>query len=292
MKKKKESAKNKSDCKVPWTSSILRWAGSKRKLLPILMDNIPFKYNRYIEPFCGSACLFFAIRPNQAILGDINSELIHCYKILRKHPFLLARAASKIPNTAMDYYKIRKKSPSELNPIDRAARFVYLNRFCFNGVYRTNKKGEFNVPRGTRTGGISSEKAFYRCSYALRKSILLPTYFNDCLSQAKQGDFVYLDPPYATSERPAIEEYGLDSFQHHDIEGLIYKLLQIDNIGASFLLSYTNSQDLLKLVPEHWSVQRLRVRRHVAGFLKSREMVEEVLISNNNIRMGSKDEYR
>ncbi len=283
---------NKYDQKVPWSYSILRWAGSKRKLLPILMANIPYKYERYIEPFCGSACLFFALRPNQAILGDINDELIHCYKILRNHPFLLARTASEIPNTVLDYSEIRKQSPLELNPIDRAARFVYLNRFCFNGVYRTNKKGDFNVPRGTRTGAIPSATAFYRCSYALRKSVLLSMDFKDCLSQVRKGDFIYLDPPYATSEKLSIEEYGPDSFQHHDIERLINTLSRIDRVGATFLLSYEDSEDLLKLTPTHWSIGRIRVHRHVAGFSKHREIVGEALISNNKIQMGSNDEYK
>ena len=284
-------AENNSINLVPWASPVLRWAGSKRKLLPLLMGNIPENYNRYIEPFCGSACLFFAIRPAKAILGDINPELIHCYEQIRKHPFLLNRAVSKIPNTKKDYYEIRKKETLSLNPLDRAARFIYLNRYCFNGVYRTNKKGIFNVPRGTRTGKIPSENAFFRCSFALRKANILNLDFSKCLSQVTKDDFIYLDPPYASSERPSIEEYGVESFQHTDISRLVNQLIRIDNIGALFLLSYSDTPDLLSLLPIHWNIQKIRVRRHVAGFLNSRQFVSELLISNYRIT-GLIDEYR
>jgi DNA adenine methylase len=291
MTKKMGHAEIKTDNLTPWASPVLRWAGSKRKLLPLLMANTPGRYNRYVEPFCGSACLFFAIRPKKAILGDINSELINCYNILKKHPVLLNRAASKFPNTSEMYYEIRQKSPSTLEPIDRAAQFVYLNRFCFNGVYRTNKKGIFNVPRGTRTGKIPSEKEFIRCSYALRNAEIQNKDFGECLNQVVKSDFIYLDPPYASSDRPSIEEYGLNSFQHIDIKRLIHQLIQVDNVGASFLLSYSDTPDLIKLIPKHWNIKKIRVRRHVAGFLNSRQFVVEVLISNYMIT-GFIDEYK
>ena len=157
-----------SEHRKPWSPPIFRWAGSKRKLVPILLKHCPSSYGRYIEPFAGSACLFFALKPKKAILGDINEELLRAYNTIRKHPKMVARAAKVIPNSKVMYYKIRNTDPNILNPVDRAARFVFLNRFCFNGVYRVNKRGQFNVPRGYRTGQIQDESMFYRYSLLLR----------------------------------------------------------------------------------------------------------------------------
>jgi DNA adenine methylase len=267
--------------KKPWTSSILRWAGSKRKLLPTLMANIPFGYQRYVEPFCGSACLFFAIHPRSAILADINDDLIHCYNILLKHPRLLYQSVNKIPNTNDQYLTYRKKDPSKLTPIERATRFIYLNRYCFNGVYRTNKKGEFNVPRGSRTGRLPSEKLFVRCSYALRNTALSSVDFEQSLEQVKKGDFVYLDPPYATSDKPIIEEYGPNSFQRADIERLINALYRIEKVDATFILSYSDSAELIDRLDPNWHVIKLLVQRHIAGFACHRDSVNEILVSNH-----------
>lgn len=269
--------------KKPWAFPLLRWAGSKRQILSILIKNIPHNHKLYIEPFCGSASLFFALHPQSAILADINSELIYCYDILRKHPRLLFRHVQRIPNTESAYYKLREKMPSTLEPIARAGRFIYLNRYCFNGVYRTNKKGEFNVPRGTRTGDLPCEAMFYQCSYALRNALTYAVDFEECLSCVKKNDIVYLDPPYASSDKPMIMEYGPNSFQQKDIKRLVNSLFEIDVKGATFILSYSNSKELVDQIDQNWSISKIRVRRYVAGFAKHRESVQEVLISNREL---------
>jgi DNA adenine methylase len=267
----------------PWAPPFLRWAGSKKKLLPTLMANIPSNYKRYIEPFCGSACLFFAIKPQSAILSDINSDLIQCYNMILKHPRLLWRFIKKIPNTDDAYLEYRKMEPANLDPLVRAARFLYLNRYCFNGVYRTNTKGQFNVPRGTRTGSLPEESAFYRCAYALRKARLLPVDFETSLKLIRKGDFIYLDPPYATTEKPLVKEYGPNSFQRKDINRLICALAKIDQKDATFILSYAQSKELTDQIDPAWNVSKILVRRHVAGFAKHRACVTEMLISNKPI---------
>lgn len=263
-----------------WAAPILRWAGSKRKLLPYLIDAMPSKYNRYIEPFAGSACLFFSLHPKKAVLGDINSELLDTYATLRDHPRRLSRAAKSIGETEDNYYKIRRVNPSELDPLSRAARFIYLNRFCFNGVYRTNQQGHFNVPRGNRTGGIPPESTFYRCSVALRAADLRPGDFEQCINDIQKDDFVYLDPPYASEGRPRAGEYGCGCFSNFDHERLIKCLKQIDKNGASFLLSYSNTPDLIRRFSKRWRLKCVSVNRHVAGFSQHRHVAEEILVSN------------
>jgi DNA adenine methylase len=143
--------------KIPWARPVFRWAGSKRRMLPTLLAAMPEDYGRYIEPMVGSACLFFATRPRRGLLGDFNEELMHTYRAIRCHPRLVSRAASSWGDDSATYYEVRSLSAESLDPIQPAARFTYLNRYSFNGVYRTNKEGRFNVPRGRDTGSLPSE---------------------------------------------------------------------------------------------------------------------------------------
>ena len=226
----------------PWSPPLFRWAGSKRKLLPILTSYVPKKINRYIEPFAGSACLFFALKPQKAVLGDINEELLFTYQVLKNHPRILSRATLGFAVSEEQYYTLRKLNPESLNSIDRAARFIYLNRYCFNGVYRTNKKGEFNVPRGVNTGNIQDEACFYRFSVALRNADLRANDFTDCLEDVQEGDFIYLDPPYAVAGKPRAGEYGNNCFDESDINRLVECLIKIDEAGAkSFHQAFRDS---------------------------------------------------
>src|SRR5262245_30218265 len=128
--------------------SPIRWAGSKTQLLPSLRKFWGSEYQRYIEPFAGSASLFFDIKPANALLGDLNWELISALQALKRDAELVLQCLLRLPRGRRSYYRIRKQDPAILSPAERSARFFYLNRFCFNGLYRTNLKGQFNVPYG------------------------------------------------------------------------------------------------------------------------------------------------
>jgi DNA adenine methylase len=264
---------------------LLRWAGSKRKLLPVLMRCAPRDYLRYIEPFAGSACCFFSLRPRRAVLGDMNSELLETYGTIRAHPSRVAEALHSY-GSPRRYYTIRKLTATSLDAIPRAARFVYLNRNCFNGVYRTNRKGHFNVPRGVKTGNPPSARDFRRCAIALRDAELRPGDFESCLSDVARGDFVYLDPPYANERRPLYGEYGYGSFSPKDLDRLVQCLKHVESVGAMFLLSYSDSPLLTSMLPKRWHCCKIQVRRHVAGFAKHRGKVPELLVANYPIAGG------
>jgi DNA adenine methylase len=263
----------------PWAAPILRWAGSKRQLLPALLERCPTPIARYIEPFAGSACLFFALKPPRAVLGDINHELMLTYRILRTHPRLLARAARCFPDTARTYYSLRSKMPEQLPDLARAARFVYLNRHAFNGVFRLNQKGRFNVPRGRRTGRLPDEASFLRCAIALRGARLITGDFEECLRGVKRGDFVYLDPPYAVAGKRRRGEYGYGAFDTPDLRRLDVALNAIDAAGGTFLLSYADTA-AARRVTRSWVRAKIQVRRHVAGFAGKRRTVPELLVTN------------
>lgn len=268
-----------------WVDSIFRWAGSKRKLLPVLMKNIPNDYSRYIEPFCGSACLFFAINPKRALLSDINTDLIHTFKQIKRTPKKIAQAVSCIPVEKEAYNEIRKQKSEDLDAFDRAVRFTYLNRNCFNGVYRTNQRGEFNVPMGTRTGDVPDETRFVRCSQALKNATLISSDFEKLVNKIQKNDFVYLDPPYAKKDYKGRGEYGPGAFQYSDIERMIDFLHIIDQKKATFLFSYAYDEELIQKIPDKWCWKSLSVSRHVAGFSKHRGKVSEILVSNNSIEI-------
>jgi DNA adenine methylase len=263
----------------PWSAPLLRWAGSKRQMLPSLMAHTPARFRRYVEPFAGSACLFFALRPSAAVLADINLDLMQAYVQVRRHPRQVWRQARKWRVNEQTYYRIRRTRTCDLNAIERAARFIYLNRYCFNGVYRTNRAGQFNVPRGVRTGPIPDEAQFYRCSVALRTADLRCGDFEECISDVGEGDFVYLDPPYVSSSRRRYGEYGYDCFALPDVSRLVNVLRNIDRRKAVFLLSYTPSRPLIREC-RAWDIHYLAVRRHVAGFADHRGRVREILVSN------------
>ena len=261
-----------------WAAPLLRWPGSKRKLIPRIKPLIPPDFARYIEPFAGSACLFFALKPSRAVLNDLNKDLIETYEIVRAHPRLVSRAVNEF-HVGDNYYEVRAIPPASLHPILRAARFVYLNRTCFNGIYRTNRRGEFNVPRGRRTGRVPSEAAFYRCSFALRSAELRLGDFGACLGDVGPRDFVYLDPPYATDGRVGYGEYGYGCFSATDIPRLVTCLERIDRVGATFLLSYAAWPNLLSLINK-WPPYYHSVRHSVSASASHRAIVDEVLVTN------------
>lgn len=257
---------------------IIRWAGSKRKLLPILVENTPTDFKRYIEPFCGSACLFFEIKPKSALLSDINVELINALKKLKNRTDIREKLLS-IPDNERTYYQIREQNPNELSSYDRAIRFLYLNRYCFNGVYRTNSLGVFNVPRGNRTGSFPSKEIFADSRKILKNAELQSVDYKICLSLVEKNDFVYLDPPYAKYGN-FTGEYGVGSFNSIDIPTLVNALKKIDRKGAKFLFSYRDGDDIRKEISNTFLIKELSVKRHISGFKTNWTTAQEILIKN------------
>ncbi len=265
-------------------SPLFRWAGSKRQLLPILQSVCPSEFEQYIEPFAGSACLFFLLRPRQAILGDFNQSLIETYRTVERSPRAIANHLAKFPSSSAFYYTIRRQSPRGLTEVERAARFIYLNRFCFNGVYRTNLKGDFNVPRGTKTGQLPTYLNLKSYSEALAGVTLVAGDFEDTLAHAGPGDFVYLDPPYSSATERNRGEYGHGGFSSADLERLRRSIEALDRVGATFVLSYRYTKEV-RLLFARWEQRTITVRRNVAGFAGDRRSVRELLISNCPLRL-------
>jgi DNA adenine methylase len=265
--------------------SIIRWAGSKRKLLPALSRYWRPSYDRYVEPFAGSCSLFFAIAPDRALLADKNADLMHALAVLRRTPGQLYDRVAALRADARTYARWRHRSPSALTSLGKAVRFVYLNRNCFNGIYRTNTDGEFNVPfSASRTGALPSRAEFVACGRLLRRATLRTGDFGATLRRCRKGDFVYVDPPYFVRRRRVFREYGPDAFGLEDFTRLLKHLDSLDARGVTFLLSYADTPSVRRLLKDReWRVDGLSVRRNIAGFKEKRVRVEEVLATNRPV---------
>jgi DNA adenine methylase len=259
---------------------FLRWAGSKRKLIHRLSKYWSGAYSRYVEPFAGSACLFFELGPSQAVLGDINKELIETYEQVRGNTSAVLLSLSRLKRGKKHYLQLRAVEPATLAAPERAARFIYLNRYCFNGLYRTNRQGTFNVPYGAkRSGSLPSAVTLAQCARLLDRAELVVGDFENLLNQTTRGDFVYLDPPFSVNTRRVFREYGPSVFGQEDVDRLRRWLTILDKRGVAFLVSYADSAEARRL-GSRYHVRAAAVQRNIAGFTKARARARELLIFN------------
>lgn len=215
---------------------FVKWVGGKSKVLKDLIVHFPEKYNIYYEPFLGSGSVFFSIKPQKAVLADANSELINSFKVVKEKPDELIKILSTYTNDRDFYTFIRQLEPLSLNKVARAARFIYLNKTGFNGLYRVNSKNVFNVPFGNREKPcICDVEAIKACSKILTNSevTLMPTYFEISLQNVKKGDLVYLDPPYVGK----FSNYTKTGFNLDKQETLALEYERLDKVGSKVLLS-------------------------------------------------------
>ncbi len=263
-------------------NSFIKWAGSKKQLLPVISELMPCNYNRYVEPFSGSARLFFQITPTHAILGDINKELISTFKAIKVNVESVIYYLYRFKKTKDEYYRIRNISFNKLSKEKAAARFIYLNRFCFNGLYRINQKGYFNVPFGgyeNKNNHLPSKNLLRQCSVALSKTILISGPFEKTISKVLPHDFIYLDPPYCVESRRIFNEYSNFNFGQKEIESLRWYLEYLNTKNVFFMVSYAYSKEGLYL-SKGFNKKTVLVRRHIAGFASNRRKSKELIITN------------
>ena len=258
---------------------FLRWAGSKRQLLPILSTYWSDNFERYVEPFAGSACFFFYVGPSKALLGDLNSELIGTLREIKNNSEEVIRRLRTFKKGRKHYFASREIDPASLDPAQRAARFIYLNRFCFNGLYRTNNTGGFNVPYGgEKSGNLPTVDHLLQCSEALKRAQLVAGDFEKALKKVKLGDFVYMDPPFSVNARRVFNEYDKSVFNFEDVLRLRHWTETLANQNIPFLVSYAES-DEAEILKDGFDTKVVTVKRSIAGFSGSRTYSNELLIS-------------
>lgn len=258
---------------------IIRWAGSKAKILSALVGEAPATFKRYYEPFVGSGCFYFALKPSRATISDLNPELVSFYQQIRANPEGVFWSSIRFKRTEEQYYHIREQYSKVHDRRKRASMFLYLNRFCFNGIYRTNRDGIYNVPYGSKTGGFPRLNAFTTAARTLKNTKILCEDFEVATKTAEAGDFVYLDPPYAYSEHRDRGEYGPGSFRVNDLSRLESTVLALDRKGANFLLSYIDCPEIYK-IGKKFTLKKIPVKRCVASLASRRKVVNEILIKN------------
>ncbi len=263
---------------------FVKWAGGKRQLLDVLIKNVPPKFGTYIEPFVGGGALLFELEPKRAIISDTNYELINAYRVIKDNVEELIESLKNHVSEEDYYYKIRALDPSALTPVERASRFIYLNKTCYNGLYRENSKGEFNVPFGRyKSPKICDEDNLRSVSEFLRSAdiqILHQDYRETC-KLAREGDFVYLDPPYhPISKTSSFTKYTKEDFTEEDQITLSEVFKELDRKGCYIMLSNSNTE-FIKDLYRGFEIVELSANRSIncKAEGRGREKVE-ILVKN------------
>ncbi|HKU32796.1 MAG TPA: DNA adenine methylase [Candidatus Nitrosotalea sp.] len=271
---------------------FVKWAGGKRQLLPIITKYVPQKFERYFEPFLGGGAVFFNLaykrRNAKWLLSDLNSDLVLSYVTIRDRvkeliSALESHSTSYFKNQSSYYYKIRESEPK--GQIEKVSRLLFLNKTCFNGLYRVNSKGKFNVPLGKYVNpNIVSKENLIAVSEILQsRDISIKCQdFESALKNATEGDFVYLDPPYhPVSETSNFTSYTNGSFDYGDQERLYAKFKALDKKGVNILLSNSKSEEIVDLFKEFSdNVIEINANRFINSVSQRRTGHTELLIKN------------
>ena len=280
---------------------FLKWAGGKRQLLDQFERFLPEAavVNRYLEPFAGSGAVFFRVRsllfPTRTILADSNEELINVYAVIQSDVealITLLRRHRRLHGRE-HYYAMRGKNPARLGETARAARFIYLNKTCFNGLYRVNSRGLFNVPMGRYVNPpILDEDNLRAVSEALRGVKLLRAPFEKTLDYARPGDFIYFDPPYhPLSDTSYFTAYTEGTFRAEDQRALARMVAELHRRGCHLMLSNSDVDPILRLYdhPE-FHIGRVAARRNINSRADRRGQVSEVVITNYHPRAAAAED--
>lgn len=245
---------------------ILKWAGGKTQMLKDLLPKVPASYGRYIEPFIGGGAMFFALNPNDAIIADSNPELINMYTQVADNVDKVIEYLKQYENTQDMFYEVRALEWQELPKAEAAARTIYLNKTCFNGLYRVNKKGKFNVPFGRyKSPNICDEEALYAASEALQKAnIVCGDYLSVLKEYARPGDFIFLDPPYLPiSEYADFKRYTKEQFYEEDHVELAKEVFRLQELGCIVILTNSN-HPLVHELYEPFNIEVIQTKRYIS----------------------------
>ena len=280
---------------LPSPKPFLRWAGGKRKLVPEILKSFPSNFdpskNKYFEPFVGGGSLMLALGDKNSekyvpgknlIINDINPDLISTYKVLRDQPKKLIAELSKLQShvTKKDFENVRAWKPK--SDLQKAVRFIYLNKTCFNGLWRVNAKGEFNVPWGKiKNPKLVDNENYFSVSKRLQKTKILNVDYVKAVSTAKKGDLVYFDPPYIPlSITASFAAYAKNGFNLSDQEELAAVISRLTAKGVYVLLSNSDTELTRRIFGKNISFRTIDVRRSISANSEGRIKITEIIGSN------------
>ncbi|NMV41857.1 Dam family site-specific DNA-(adenine-N6)-methyltransferase [Ralstonia insidiosa] len=264
---------------------FLKWAGGKRWLVNNHADLLPTTYNRYIEPFLGGGSVFFHLRPENAILGDLNSDLIDAYRGIQQNWRALQNSLAYRQRAHREdpdyYYRQRSKNPQEL--LQKASRLIYLNRTCFNGIYRVNREGQFNVPRGSKNKVVLENDDFETMARLLEGVELRVSDFQPLIDEAADGDLVFADPPYTVlHNNNGFVKYNEVLFSWSDQQRLANSLRNAARRGVQVVCTNANHQSVRELYDtEEFELKVVSRFSAISADSASRKYFEELIIQAN-----------
>lgn len=258
-------------------------------MLPEIRKYIPQTFDTYFEPFVGAGAVLFDLRPKKAVINDINEELMNVYHVVRDYVDELIEDLKRHKNEKEYFYALRnldrKPEYAKLSPVKRASRMIYLNKTCYNGLYRVNRRGEFNVPFGRYKNPQIVNETVLRAVHAYFNSaqiIMKNEDFVSAVATAKGGDFVYFDPPYdPLSETSSFTSYSLDRFTKEDQIRLRDLCADLDERGVRFLLSNSATDFIINLYSEKgFIIEKVEAARYINSDAMKRGKIKEVLVRN------------
>ncbi|MDJ0511535.1 MAG: DNA adenine methylase [Crocosphaera sp.] len=274
----------------PIVKPFLKWAGGKRQLLPEIRKHMPKKYNKYYEVFMGGGAIFFSLQPEQATINDSNKELINCYQVIRDNPTELILKLKEHKNEPTYFYKIREldrkvKQYEKLSNVEKAARIIYLNKTCYNGLFRVNSQGQFNVPFGKyKNPDIVNEAVIKAVGKYLRDNEIdiLNKDFSEALISARKGDFIYLDPPYdPISNTASFTGYDVNGFNRKEQKRLKDVIDELHQKGCKVLLSNSHTDFICDLYSnDYYKKIKVSAIRAINSQGHKRGKVDEILVKN------------
>ncbi|AFI06699.1 DNA adenine methylase [Helicobacter cetorum] len=270
---------------------FIKWAGGKRNLLPQILPFLPNEFESYFEPFLGGGALFFELfslgrlENKKAYLFDINAELINAYEVLKNNPNALIIELQKFKkeHSKEFYYEVRewdrKDNFKEIDSLLRATRFIYLNKTCFNGLYRVNKEGYFNVPMGAyKDPKICDSEVILNSSYALQNATIKHTSYKEVLKLARKFDLIYFDPPYyPLNETSSFTAYSENEFLEKEQKELFRVFDTLAKKQVQVFLSNSNTPFILDLY-QGYKIEILKANRCINSKGNKRSKIDEVLI--------------
>ena len=262
------------------STPFLKWAGGKRYLLPQIIPHFPTEFERYYEPFLGGGATLFQLKPKKATISDVNSILIETYNVIKNNVNELIEILDTMIIGKTEYYEIRKSKPQ--SPIEQAARFIYLNKTCWNGLYRENSSGEFNVPFGRIKKGtkLYEIENLLNTREILKNITILNRDFQYTVQKAKENDLIYFDPPYTTSHNEnGFIEYNASIFSWDDQLRLAKLVGVLSEKNCHVFVSNADHPAIRELYKD-FKLIKIQKSSSIAGIMSNRKQVMELLITN------------
>jgi len=276
---------------------FVKWAGGKRQLVEELLRSRPKQYKRYIEPFIGGGALFFALKPKNAYISDINEELINIYRVVKEDVGALIAELRKHERNYREgdpqeyFYTIRtidrESGYAQRGGVEKAARLIFLNKTCFNGLFRMNSRKQFNTPFGFYANpAIVDERNLLACSKALTTTEIAAAGFDHILDVAKKGNFVYFDPPYVPLTATAnFTSYTGEGFDLEMQTRLRDVCVELDRKGVKWMLSNSHTEFVLDLYKDKFHIRTVEASRAINCKADGRGKVAEVIVTNYEVSL-------